>query len=85
MKCCPYCGGEVRVKDTRHGEKDETYRRYVCLSCKTMIFTVEFQAEENDSFFRRWRKADRKRAEKEERGHKYDGAENIRVFDADND
>ena len=86
MKACPKCGGEVKVRDTRHNdEHDETYRRYVCSSCGIMFFSVEYQVEENEAFFRNWRKADRKMKGKEERGNDYSGTQNIRSFDADTD
>ena len=82
MRICPYCSGEIRVKDTRQHE-EETFRKYICSSCKSVIFTVEFQAEENERFFREWRDADRKK--KDERKFDYYGASNIRVRDPEDD
>lgn len=83
MRVCPYCGGEIKVKDTRHKGNEETYRRYSCVSCRAMIFSVEYQVEENESFFREWRNADRK-TKKDERKEDY-GTANVRVHDPEED
>ena len=59
---CPYCKSKSTVcHETRSNNDDnENYRKRKCHDCGQDFYTVEFVAEENESFVKAWRKAGRK-------------------------
>lgn len=59
---CPYCNSKSTVcHETRSNDDDnENYRKRKCHDCGRDFYTVEFVAEENESFVKAWRKAGRR-------------------------
>lgn len=47
---CPKCGGEVKVLDNINNTEDnEIYRKRKCKKCGNVFYTVEFEADEDES------------------------------------
>ena len=59
---CPYRNSKSTVcHETRSNNDDnENYRKCKCHDCGQDFYTVEFVAEENESFVKAWRKAGRR-------------------------
>jgi len=48
---CPKCGAQAKVIDVADvPENQEKYRKKVCTECEHVFYTVEFEAEVNESF-----------------------------------
>lgn len=57
---CPKCGGKLMVLDNvKNVDDNEIYRRKVCNSCGSVIFTVEYEVESTESFKKTWNKYSR--------------------------
>jgi hypothetical protein len=51
---CPKCFGPVRVCDTTYTEENEIYRRKRCRNCGSIVYTLEFEVENNSALQEDW-------------------------------
>lgn len=52
---CPACGGNVRVRDTRHDtNNNEILRERECIKCHRRFFTVEHRVDTTPYFLNKW-------------------------------
>lgn len=59
---CPDCGSvNITVVDTAPGDHNVVYRRRRCSDCKRLIFTVEFEVNDNRFFREEYSKAWKKK------------------------
>lgn len=58
---CPMCGGVSIVTDTRHTDKNETYRKRICKKCSYDFLTVENDIFPSDRVMEEWHKCERKK------------------------
>lgn len=55
MLRCPLCGNNLLCKETRTTEDNtEVYRQRYCRVCDKIYYTVEFETEANEDFFKLW-------------------------------
>lgn len=59
---CPYCKSKSMFccEKRNNNDDNENYRKRKCHACGKEFYTVEFVAEENESFGKAWRKAGRR-------------------------
>lgn len=62
---CPDCNVKYLVKDVRYDTDDEcmfdtiVYRRRQCPVCGRIVYTMECEIEEDESFMKAWRRNSR--------------------------
>lgn len=61
---CPKCGADVHVRKTVEAADNEIWRERECLTCGHRFHSVEFEAEETESFLRDWKEYTRLRDKK---------------------
>lgn len=47
---CPKCDGKLRTMDTIPYSDNSIYRRKKCLECGRLLYTMEFEVEQNGAF-----------------------------------
>ena len=57
---CPKCKCKVLVKDMRHTERNEIYRRRQCPECNYIFYTSEHMVHPDEEYFKAWSKNYRK-------------------------
>ena len=67
---CIKCGAKTKVKDTRHALDVSNmfdpiiYRQRVCPKCNHIMYTIEFEVDNDEKFTREYRRANRVRYKK---------------------
>lgn len=57
---CSKCGGSVGVTDVNHNvERNETYRRRKCKVCGHVMWSIEFEVDNDENFREQWNAHDR--------------------------
>lgn len=53
---CPKCGCPAPIIDFRRNKDNEIYRKRRCECCYSIFYTIEYEIEPDEKFFKEWEK-----------------------------